>query len=422
MNKPPKTVKVTEDFFTEIPYRKYEEIIYAALQTPRDEDPRDPKCRMGAPIIIWGLSGTAKSKRVETLIKRSLGFPMETMYPVSYPAENFVGVPIILGNSVRSEVLIGPIRRLLRSGVKDAVLLIDEASDADSLTQSAMQPLILDRQAGDDQLPPGVRILVLANPPRYSAGGYELVAALANRLGHFYLPVNEDTMYAFLDYLTDPTPPKLLPFSRGVEAVKDLWQSEWSLYVSEVDAFLRSMGKDNVSLLHNQPLPGTPEAGGAWPSLRTWYTAMQCATTLRCLGMDRSLERLFFSAFIGKGPADLLSKFQVYRDLPTPREILEKKKGWSIKSTERVDRVSVMCAAVRTYVIAADTREEREGRATIAWEWFSMLCDAMFKDLVMKFGNALSERGLSDKSSNIGLRDMSREALRKLGSSAVTDH
>jgi len=411
-------VKAQEDFFTKIPFSRYEELLYVLLQAPRDLNPWDERCRMGIPAIFWGLSGVGKSERLDAVAEQVLRMPLERLMPVSYPPENFVGVPVIVGKNVKSVVLIGQIRRLLREGLKDAVLIIDEASDANRLTQGAMQPLILDRRVGDDVLPPGIRIMLLANPPRYSAGGFELVAALANRLGHFYLPVEEDAIDAFCNHLEDPTPPRLIPFKRGIEAIKDGWRSSWAATVGEVTTFHRTFR--DLKLLHNQPEAGTVESGGSWPSLRTWKTAMQCITARRCLGMDSRLDPYLMQAFIGEAAASKWGTWAVYKDLPTPEQILSRDKGWDIGPETRIDRVSVMASGVATYVVAEGNKETQVQMATVAWEWLELLADNMFKDIAVRYGDKLCAKGLANKAQG-ELRATARRVLRKLTKSKVMD-
>jgi len=411
-----KKVKVTSDFFTKIPYERFEEVLYILLQTPRDLNPWDKGCRMGIPAIFWGMSGIGKSERIEAVVGGSMGMTQERLLPVSYPPENFVGVPVIVGDTVRSEVLIGQIRRLIRGGVNDAVLVIDEASDADRLTQGAMQPLILDRVAGDDKLPPGVRVVLLANPPEYSAGGYELVAALANRMGHFMVPVEESMLDSFCEHIMDPTPPKLIPFKNGIEAIKDGWQAAWSGASAEMVSFHQTMR--SIELLHNQPKAGSTEGGGAWPSPRTWKTAFQCIAALRCLDMDRGLEPYFLRAFIGEATARQYEKWSVYRDLPTPKDILTRKAGWDLTEDTRPDKVSMMCRAVASYVVAAD-KQGCDKLAAVAFEWIGLLCDLHFRDVVVPHCNWLSRKGVGRKSKSEEVRRAAKAVVRKLGADGV---
>lgn len=353
--------------------RWFNEITKISLFTPHFEDvPTDPKCRWGQPTIFWGGSGTAKSARIKQAA-RSAGMDCRVILPGQRLPEDFAGVLVpnptaVGGNSI--ECLLPAVRHLIEKG--RGVLFIDEASNAPPSVQGAMLGLLLDRVAGDTDLPPGIRILLAANPPEIAAGGYGFDPPTANRMAHFPVlaPSYEDWKNHYLgqgSFELDPID------------YEQLVRVEWQNYAPMVKGMLAGFLEFNQSIKDVQPAAGDPAGGFAWPSGRTWEMAIHAMITRRILDMPEELDDVFVDGFVGAGPSTEFAEWRRNANLPTPRVVLDG--GWT-HNPARLDVTAAVMASVVQHVMMSSNKEAQQADAVKLWGLFDRMVKQKVSDLI----------------------------------------
>jgi hypothetical protein len=356
--------------------------LLVAMMTPLD-DPNEEKCRWGLPTIFWGLSGIAKSARVRQAAAQC-GMKAEVVFPAQHLPEDFSGtlLPNPPGSSERAsmECTLAAVRRLLHK--KNGVLFIDEASGGSPAVQGAMLGMVLDRVIGDQEIPPGVRMLLAANPPMYSAGGFALEAPMANRMCHFQ--VQTPNPREWTEWLLGQELPQLGSAAVSEEAVKAAWNTNWSYVKGLLSGFMRVRGE----LIHRQPDANQPQSGYSWPSPRTWEYAGRAMAASRCLELSKStpIEALFIQACVGVGAAGEFLAWVKAADLPRPEEVLVK--GWK-PDTRRLDITLAVVNSTTAYVVGLRERAQKLENAAPCWRLLQNLCDVGLSDIAVMSAKTL---------------------------------
>lgn len=380
-----------------------EEVLRVALLVPR-EDPRDPACRWGAPLLLWGPPGVSKSTRVKDAGRR-LGLPVETLCLSPRLPEDLAGTPLPDGLGGANVVCLLPgVRTLMKAG--RGVLFLDELTCARESTQGAALNLVQEGVVGDLCLPPGVRILAAANPPEEAAGGFDLPPPTSNRFLHMQLAVPSVDEWG--QWLLQRTPASDPTLPESEDAVREAWPAAYAQAAALFGGFHRS----TRTKLYAMPPEGSPQRSRAWASPRTWAMAAQCYAT--CLALNKlPLAGDFVAACVGQGLALEFLAWSQKLDLPHPADMLER--GWT-PNTVRLDLSFAAISAMVSYVAQQANPAERERLGQRAWGLLDRVYDAGLADLVQAPATALYKAGLG-VSTSPALRQAAAPLMTKLGHS-----
>lgn len=361
------------------------DVAKVAISTPLG-NPHEPKCVWGAPVCFWGLPAVAKSDKIKQAAAEC-NLAAGVIMPGQRQPEDFAGVLVPDARSesgVRSECLIRAISYL--NYYKKGVLFIDEVSTATPATQGSMLGMVNDRQVGDVAMEPGIRILLAANPPKYSAGGWKLEPPMANRMCHVQVkcpPVDE-----WIQWLTsEGTSTKV-----DVSVTEALVQERWASSYSKAKGLLVGFMHGNRTMLHMEPLPETEQSSYCWASPRTWWLAGRVRATAELLGMQDKVRDLLVEGCIGKGAYELWMTWERQNNLPTPEEALA---GTWTPDVRRPDVCVAVLTSTTQFVINTRDRNEAVERATQAWTLFGKFLRAQMGDLVITAAKTLVNKNLS---------------------------
>lgn len=326
-------------------------ILKAALFTP------GPKGRWGLPLIFEGKPGTAKTQVVEQTT-----------------AECGLHCEVIIG-SIREPTDVGGLARLhedcfrlvpagwahdLATKWPWGTIFLDELNTNVPAMQAALLRLATDGAIGELILPNTVRILAAMNAVEDAAGGWDLAPPLANRFGHIKWETPD--VASWTNWLLG-----------GGEAAEpqEAKTIEAKVMKSFPEAFAKSKGlvagflKSKPSLLHAMPAAGSPDAGRAWPSPRTWELTVRGMAGAEVHNLEQSDGEELMAAFVGVGPAAELMQYRKEADLPDPSDVLDEKVTFK-HDPKRLDRTSAVlssCAAL----IAPEKAPKRKERADVLW-------------------------------------------------------
>lgn len=395
-----------------------EDILVISLMVPMG-DPNDADCPWGLPIILWGLSGIAKSAKVKQACKR-LGLKLCEVFPSQLSPENFSDLPVVMdedgkGDKLRSACFLTQINEANQA--KDALIFWDEASLAPPTTQGAMLSVLLLRKAGSTELGVHVRQMLAANPPKYAAGGFSFEAAFANRIVHFFVQrpsVRSLGRY----YMSGGNALSVDNIEQPMAKVRANFHTHFSELAGQLIGFYEA----REDLIHQQPEPDDPNAGYAWNSPRSWDMAIRAVATCRSLDMSDQYEQSFIEAAVGEGPAAEFIEYMAKADLPKPLDHLEK--GWDIDK-RRLDRTWAAFTGMTAFV--ANYREDAKQQveyARMAWIRLKELCEAGFPDIATGATEVLMEANLGrrNKLATADMKEACQDVLYILGEGGHTKY
>lgn len=292
-----------------------------------------------------GLGKTAKLDRMAT----SWGYYFESITGSNREATDFLGLPYE-GEHTSPD---GSKKRVQASLSLDwATRLNDEAStrpDAGSVlfldeinlqedSMKAMLRVLEERFAGPDKFADNVAILAAMNPTNVSTGGFDLPAAIANRVIHFDWHHDHDAWTeGFLNGFQDVTYPSLdaLLGERG-EDDKVRVRASIAQFLNTFPALRNACPSDD------------PEAAaGPWPSIRMWTKASEVLSMLH--PDDDEAARLVLFGAVGKAAAVEYLTWRDKQDLYDPMAVLrgEVEVDWNDR---RLDRLYVLAMSLRALV------------------------------------------------------------------------
>ena len=388
--------------------KNLEETLLISVLMPRGDDPQDSLCRWGAPSLFWGAPGIGKTQILRTVAQRLL-LPVETLYAGTRQPEDFSGTLIPDGKGGGNSVCtLAPIRRLMK--VQEGILFLDEISCAPPAVQGAMLSLALEGNVGDDQLPPGIRILGAANPADEAAGGWDLEPPSANRFLHF--EVSPPTVNAWIEWYTQSSARIPTGTADHKATLLKNWDAELAKVKGSIAGFMKVRGGD---FLHALPPEGNPNRGRAWPSGRTWELGGWAMTACRALKMpEHTLS--FLEASVGAGAATEYAEWLAKADLPDPQDMLDN--GWT-PSRQRPDIALAAYTSLGIHVTQLRTVAEKHAVAAHAWRLFEPAFDGGFIDLARTSAELLANHGFADEDCSPDILKAAQPVLRRLARSAA---
>ncbi|MFH8789330.1 AAA family ATPase [Streptomyces roseoverticillatus] len=316
------------------------------------------------PVLLWGEPGIGKTAAL-TRLAESLGLPLTTVIASVHEPSDFSGLPVVGNDPAEQGVPMAPpdwAVRLVRAG--RGLLFLDELSTAPPAVQAALLRLVLERRIGALRLPPGVRIVAAANPRSSAADGWELSPPLANRFVHLQWTHDHEVVVRGLGGTWPRATLPRLDREKLPEAV--------DLARRAVCGLLAARPK----LVHQ--LPGSEtRRGGAWPSPRSWESALTLIAFATAAGSSREVLSLLVRGTVGDGPGLELLAALDRMDLPDPETLLADPAGAVLP--ERGD----LRQAVLDGVVEAVRGRPEKARWDAAWELLARATATGAPDLVV---------------------------------------
>ncbi|MFF7145873.1 AAA family ATPase [Streptomyces nodosus] len=304
------------------------------------------------PVLLWGEPGIGKSAGIEQLAA-GLGCPLETVIASVHEPSDFAGLPIVGDDPATTGVPMAPpdwAVRLARAG--HGLLFFDELSSAPPAVQAALLRVVLERRVGSLVLPEPVRIVAAANPPSSAADGWHLSPPLANRFVHLHWTHDPRTVARGM---TGTWPQFTVPVVDRARVPGAVARARGA-----VSGFLTA----RPGLVHH--LPGDAQSRGrAWPSPRTWETALKLLATGYATGAGHEAVAAALTGAVGDGAGMEFLSYLENLDLPDPDRVLADPDAFALP--ERGDRQLAFLIAVVAAVQSHLTRERWEaGWAVLA--------------------------------------------------------
>lgn len=332
-----------------------EQILTIAMLVPMTgDDPSDPECQWGLPLMLEGAPGIGKSGRIES-IAEALGLKAETILAGTHQPEDFSGAPMKnKHDEVKIECILPAVNELVARG--SGVLFLDEITCARPAVQGALLGVVYKRKVGSTKLPGAVRIMAAGNPADSAAGGWDLAPAMANRLA--WLSVPPPTPKEWSQWLLEGTR-RQDALADGEDRIKAQWQKTYS----RIKGLGAAFSEVKPELLHALPAEDNPDRHRAWPSPRSWEFALRSMAACQILGHPE-LTFDFVKACIGEGAATEFAGWLLDMDLPDPEDML--RNGWT-PDPSRIDIAMGALSAMVTFVKNHDKGKKRDGYAAKAW-------------------------------------------------------
>jgi hypothetical protein len=323
------------------------------------------------PVLLWGEPGIGKTAAL-TRLADSLGLPLTTVIASVHEPSDFSGLPIVGDDPAVQGVPMAPPQwavDIVRAG--RGLLFLDELSTATPAVQAALLRVVLERRVGTLQLPPGVRIVAAANPPASAADGWELSPPLANRFVHLYWTHDKEVVVRGLG---------------GVWPRAELPRLEPEVLAGAVELSRRAVCgflKGRPTLIHRLPTTET-RRGGAWPSPRSWETALILLAFGTAASVSREVLALLVRGAVGDGPGLELLAHLDRMDLPDPETLLA-----DPAAAELPERGDLRQAALEAVVAAVGARPKRE-RWEAGWAVLVRALETGAPDLLVGPATALA--------------------------------
>ncbi|MEU8548229.1 MoxR family ATPase [Streptomyces roseoverticillatus] len=316
------------------------------------------------PVLLWGEPGIGKTAAL-TRLAESLGLPLTTVIASVHEPSDFSGLPVVGDDPAEQGVPMAPpdwAVRLVRAG--RGLLFLDELSTAPPAVQAALLRLVLERRIGALRLPPGVRIVAAANPRSSAADGWELSPPLANRFVHLQWTHDHEVVVRGLGGTWPRATLPRLDREKLPESV--------DLARRAVCGLLAARPK----LVHQLPNSET-RRGGAWPSPRSWESALTLIAFATAAGSSRDVLSLLVRGTVGDGPGLELLAALDRMDLPDPETLLADPSHAVLP--ERGD----LRQAVLDGVVEAVRGRPEKDRWDAAWELLARAAATGAPDLVV---------------------------------------
>ncbi len=332
--------------------------------------------QIGVPIVLWGISGTGKTSRIQQL-QAALQVPMWGLSLAELEPTDIIGFPVVEDTSNGKLVRFAP-PAWAREVVAKAggIVFFDELNRVVSVqTLNAAQRIIHERRVGELLLPAKTSFVGACNPAGRS-GTLPLTSSFANRCLHVQW---ERSASEWRQGVLEGWP---------VEPVR-ICPPSWPSLVDAKSGIVAGFLAARPALLDAEP-DDPHEAGQAWPSGRSWEMAWTMMAALASIGYsDKSPESLMaVRSAVGEGAAKEWRQFITHADLPDPEAILADPTGFEIP--ERQDYQLVILSAVAQAALdKSKPSAERVARYKAAWKFLARLSKTA-RDVVIPSARTLA--------------------------------
>lgn len=352
-------------------------LIHAILFTPVSGG------RWGLPCLFWGSPGVGKSAIIEGAAS-AYGLHCETISP-GERGEGAFGVTPVPGEGLKS--ITYPAPDWTDKVVNGGVVFLDEMSCAEPALQKPMLGILQARRIGSHQLAPRCRVLGAANPTDIATGGWDLTAAVANRLGH--LEWASPTVDEWTSYMLAGAGEET---SRGdAEKEEARVLKAWPTALAKASGLVTGFVRRRPDLLHKMPQGGDPALSRGWPSHRSWENATRAIASADVHGLSETDGEELLLAFIGKGAGDEFVTWRTAVDLPDPEEVLDGKVKFTFDE-RRLDRSLAVYSSCAALVVPKDAPKRKE-RTEALWKLLGEAAGTAM-DITVPAGTALARANL----------------------------
>lgn len=317
------------------------------------------------PVLIEGDPGIGKTSFIYAL-GRGMGCIPEVVIASLREPSDFLGLPVIADDGCVKMAPPSWAKRLAEKG-QDGLLIFDEITTAPPAVQAALLRVVLERVVGDLTLPPGVRIVAIANAAD-QVNGWELSLPLSNRFFHLQAAALDVKTWSIGMQEGWKTPPPIPYYSATAEST------------SKAKALVAGFLNTRPSLLLAVPQNDAKDRA-AWPSPRSWESA---ARLLAVVGSDEELTSTVLSGTVGHGAArEFMSWFKAL-DLPDPEYLLANPRKFKVP--DRIDKVFVILDSVTSTAINQMTGVSLSEANDVwlrIWEIIQKVCDAKMSDVAL---------------------------------------
>jgi len=193
------------------------------------------------------------------------------------------------------------------------------------------------------------------NASKHTASSYELAAAMTNRIGFLdWEGVSAKQFCAYVlskggaDPLSLIEPIDTMAFEAEVDAH---WGRAWATAAGQIAGFITS----KPSALMQEPREGHQ---GAWPSGRSWDTAIHALTGSILFGFSPAERDQACAAFIGKAPWNEFTSWLRTADLPSPDDVLSGRVVFHHRPA-RLDRTVAVLGSCTSMVMSAPEADKK---------------------------------------------------------------
>lgn len=260
------------------------------------------------PVVIKGEPGQGKTAKISGLGK-AWGHHTEVVIGSTRESTDFLGV-MIENDGVVSYSSFQWVENL--NAADKGLLFMDEFNTAGPSTMKAMLRVVQEGWVGDTKLGDHVAIIAAMNPTETAVDAYDLPAPMANRMLH-------------LDWVFDSA-----EWIEGVGTgfAHTSYPSLRALLAEDPIARKAAVAGAVTTFLRYKPQLLTPEvptnpsdAGGAWPSPRSWTNAIEVLAQLEAGDDEAALVVLV--GLVGGGATTEFMAWSESNDLYNPAEVLE---------------------------------------------------------------------------------------------------
>lgn len=329
------------------------------------------------PVVLKGDPGIGKTSYIQALARKAQA-NLYTVIASTHAPEDFLGLPLPTKDE---DVIWAPPRwgKTLTAWVEAGIpawLFLDEISCAAPAVQAATLRLVHERVLGELELPQAVRMVLAMNPPETAAGGWDLTPAMANRMFHHDWVVNvQEWATGIISGFT-------------MDEVKNLpenWEMALSNNKTLIATYIRAIGGEALIKVPRDD----SQAGGPWPSPRTWDMAGRLLTAGEMLHGDKGgeLQMALLQGSVGEGQAIQFMEWVNNMDLPNPVDLLNNPGDYEIP--DRADKV----AAVLSSVVSTITAQPSEPWYLAGWKILGKTAEESYPDIAASMAMSLAVIG-----------------------------
>jgi hypothetical protein len=373
------------------------------MLTPMD-DPRDPDCKWGAPVLLEGPPGIGKSSMFKQAA-RSVDLPLRIVYLGTRQPEDMAGAPMPDGNGgIKIECILPAVRDLC-TYPGGGVLVLDELSCARPATQGAALAVLQERCVGDTQLPGRIRVFAAANPPDQAAGGWRLAAPMENRLVHYKVACpTEDEWIA---HMLRGKRIQLSNIKAGEARICEKWDESWAHVLGLGAGFMQRMRSKNTpdkgngkesedprSPLFRFPSTNDRNREHAWASPRSWEMGLRLVAACHAISDSHQSFKVLGTDFIrgcvGEALAVQWAEWVAHANLPDPQDML--KNGWE-PDRRRLDIAMAAYSSAVAFALSVQDQAERRKHVIMAWKLLNVADNKGLADMALAPAKSLMEAG-----------------------------
>ena len=301
--------------------------------------------RVGLPFLFWGRPGAGKTSFIENLLSQ-LGWGMMVLTP-QHDEVTYGMVPVIDQQTKRVTTYAPSwVDRL----TGDSCVVLDDLTSSSAAVQAAQLRMLTHREIASTELPPGARLIGIANPPRMGTNARPLDPATANRLLHISLRSSErEASYLIGSHFT----PKTLKHNMKENFAK-LESRWWGVWAEECEVWAGFTVSSKVfeTVDVRDDLEVEIEA-----SPRTVELAARAVAAARCLDATLLIPALVAGA-VGRGVANAYQSYVMRRDIPTVSMAMD---GWRPNQETKSDSIFVLLSKLSRQILAGRAAQAMHG-------------------------------------------------------------